>query len=1152
MSILSSESFPLFGNRLIEASAGTGKTHTITNLYLRLLLGRGAPAREVSEILVLTFTIAATEELRDRIRKRIITARRAFALGASDDEFLARLINESDDTHRDASLLSAALQLMDEAAIFTIHGFCARVLADNAFETGTLFDQNLDADRDALLETATEDCFRSYILTLAPLLRGAALDQWPTPAKLEEKLKPFLFRANLTMLPPYRNIDVNALEDRIREVKRRWIDDGFPDVIRAAGINGSTGSIKWLELMTEWCRSESLTTDMWPAWTSSLLEKRVNKKGYMPSHVVIDLIDAIQDDLTQIPFNLWHEVTGVVRANLEHYKADLSQLTLDDLLTKVRDALRGSSGDWLVELLAERWPVAMIDEFQDTDDIQYEIFTRIYSGREQNGLVLIGDPKQAIYQFRGADVFTYINARRAVSADDIFSLTTNWRSTAPFIEAVNILFDQPNIFDNDADIPFHRAVPAPSAAGRSIRDDACVPAPITIYQVEGDKLNANNARRLAMAWAAEETVRLLRGASKGDILIDGEPLKAGHIAFLVRGKTDARAARYALAERGIRSVYVTLESVFLTDTAEDLKAILQAALEPTNERALRAALAVRLMKCTATEIDRLSHDVIAQQAALEEFSEYHEIWATRDVATMIEKVVENRDIARKWFGETDGERQVTNLRHLTELLQRRAAAAPGMHRLLKWFTREKLEAETVDTEERQLRLESDRDLVKIVTMHASKGLEYEVVMIPMAAFTPPPSSRAAPYMFHASDNQHFNACIDFSDDDSSKQRARQEQVAEELRLLYVAITRAKHKCYIGFTQDAIKDTALGRLLQLPAFDAMPFEDALRARLPERLFDLLSVTRVDRTLWSPVRDTADWRRPHSAPDTRSYWRVHSYTGVARRIVVEEQASLPTPGGFTPGFGDDELESEPASTTRFNRFTFPKGPRAGVALHTLLENIDFDRPVADQAGQVSGCLARIGVTQNLELWNDVLKSWMTDVLSTSLSNGIRLADVPRRKRLDEMEFHFPLSTSAGLLDLLKSHGYLDPSATLDIGVLQGMMTGLIDLVFEKNGQYFLVDYKSNFLGTTPDDYSHAHLTEAMRHHRYDLQYLIYCVALRRYLESRVPGFDYDAHFGGVYYLFLRGMNGTADGSGVYFGKPDVAFLDQLDAMLGGTKA
>lgn len=1151
MKLLSSESFPLSGNRLIEASAGTGKTHTITNLYLRLLLGQGTAPRQVSEILVLTFTNAATEELRDRIRKRIVAARHAFAAGHSDDTFLQHLLVGSQGHERDTRLLSAALQLMDEATIFTIHGFCARVLADNAFETSTLFNLNLEGNQQALLQTATEDCFRSYILTLPSPARGVALALWKSPSALQKKVRPFLFRQHLTLLPPYHAVSLKNLTEQIREVKRRWIDEDFPAAMSASGLYRSNRSVSQLPQMTEWCASDSLVTDLWKEWTSQTLgNARLRKGEAAPSHPLIAAFDNIDAALQQIPFNLWRDVMQIINANLARYKADLGQLTLDDLLIRVHEALeQPTTGEWLVKHLAARWPVAMIDEFQDTDDTQYDIFKRIYGGPGDQSLFFVGDPKQAIYQFRGADVYTYINARRAVQADDIFSLAINWRSTPQLIEAVNLLFDQPNIFGNDADIPFERVSPSPLASDLTFVDTDKDPAPITLFQIRGDDLNAHKARRMAMGYAAEETSRLLAGAANGLVLINGEPLKAGHIAFLVRNKTDARAAREALADRNIRSVYVTQESVFLSDTASDLYTILQAAIEPTNERALRTALATPLLHSTAAEIDQLSSDVTAQQRLLNEFSDYHEVWATRNVAAMIEAIMVKRELASQWLGKPEGDRQITNLRHLLELLQSRAAESPGMHRLLNWFADQRRNADVVDAEARQLRLESDRNLVKIVTMHSAKGLEYGVVMIPLASFTSPPNSQSAPHLFHQAHDNQFHAFIDFSNDPESKRLAGLEQQAEDLRLLYVAITRAKYKCYIGF-HGAKAGAALARLLQLEDTSPDAVEAHLRTRLPASLFEILNVNQVNRTAWRTERDTTSLRPPGKAPNTFSDWRMHSYSGMARHITIDTETAQPDID-VTPGFSDDDPETAPASTSHFSRFSFPRGPRAGVALHTLLEKLDFTRPVEDQPDAVEHCLDRTGVTRNRAEWSAVLTEWMSDIVATPLEARLRLGDIAHSRRLDEMEFHFPLATGARMLDLLKEHHYLDTAATLTTGVLHGMMTGFMDLVFEAGGRYFLVDYKSNFLGDTAAEYALPQLQQAVRHHQYHLQYLIYCVALTRYLKSRLPHFDYEADFGGVYYLFLRGMNGSSADTGVFFDKPAAPFLTQLDNVMGGER-
>lgn len=1159
MKPLDATTYPLSSNRLIEASAGTGKTYTITNLYLRLLLGRTDAFERplaVNEILVLTFTIAATEELRTRIRSRIIEARRAFSQPLeSGDDFLVYLKQSSPDVERDSRLLSAALQLLDEASIYTIHGFCARVLADNAFETGTLFDQSLDADRDVLLETATQDCFRSHILTLPRMQRAIALRLWPSPEILFAKLKPFLFREGLTMLPPQQDLqtELAGLVDKIERARAGWLEDDIPALINDAGFRKGSKCLSRLAPMTEWCRGEELDTDLWENWSDKYLHSVITKGGTVPSHPVLTLIDEIHqagDLVEHEQFNLWQQVAQQVRANLNRYKLEQFQLTLDDLLVKVHEALHSRyAGPVLAASLAQRWPAALIDEFQDTDDVQAEIFTRIYRDRAGTGLHYIGDPKQAIYQFRGADVFTYINAKRAVDPEDaVFSLSTNWRSNARLVQAVNTLFTRPGIFDNDRDIPFVPVDAAPGADARRMTVEGKEVAPVSLTQFASNerRLTKDPARRLAMDHAAEEASRLLTLSGQGQATINHEPLRAGQIAVLVRDKNDARAARAAFAARGIGSVYVTLESVFLTETADDLRLILQAVLEPTNERALRSALAVPLLQSTAAEIADLSVDVTAQQRVLKEFSDYHHLWATMDVATMIESLMKERRIAQKWFGRPNGERQITNLRHLTELLQQRASTAPGMHRLLKWFTREKLAADTVAAEERQLRLESDRDLVQIVTMHASKGLEYDIVMIPMTAFIAQDRDNE-PCMFHEVVDGQFEARLDFSGDINHREAAYAEKQAEDMRLLYVAITRAKYKCYLGIPN--LKDlerAAIGKLLGLTEYSPEGVDERL-CRLDTALFQVELVESAALTPWVPVAGATDLVPPPPPPTLRSDWRVHSYTGVTRLIQRTEAASS---SGFdvTPGFGDDENVALPGLAAGFDRFAFPRGPRAGVALHTLMEHLDFTVPVGEQAAVLGRCLDRLGLTQQREQWLKGLTNWTGAVLAAPLPCDASLADIPRARRLDELEFHFPFHAGQDLLDVLASRGYLDPSRELRLGDITGMMTGLIDLVFEHDGRYYLVDYKSNHLGNEFENYEAAPVRATMVDHQYDLQYLIYTVALTRYLRQRITDFSFEKHFGGAIYLFMRGL--TPDGeTGIYFDRPDEAFVSELDTLLGG---
>ncbi len=1164
MRSLTSESFPLSGRQLIEASAGTGKTYTITNLYLRLILGHGTSPLSTREILLLTFTNAATDELRQRIRDRIILARKVFAGEESEknDDFIQYLFEQSDDLSKDRKLLSAALQTLDEASVFTIHGFCARVLTEQSFETGSLFNQDLDADRDLLLQLAAEDCFRSYILTLDETRRGMALKIWRTPEVLLRKLKPYLFRHNLSIIPPAGLIDdefSNLINDN-RQAKEIWLSEGISQLLQQCSFNGTSKTVRRLQQMNDNCMKEDFDPGLWEPYHREALFKAEKKTTVQPKHPVFELIDSIwqrQDLVAQVEHNLWHEVFNTISENLLGYKAQFGQMTLDDLLSRVHEAVTSSeSKGLLTEQLRGRWPVAMIDEFQDTDDLQYEIFRQIYPDQKESststaekpaGLFFIGDPKQAIYQFRGADIYTYINAKRNIESE-IFSLTTNWRSTKALIDAVNHLFQQQNIFGNDDDIPFEPASVAERNRNNAFTIHNQTAKPISLFSIQHQDSLKVPIRLQAMEYAAEQTAYLLNAASTGNVLVGDESLVAGQIAFLVRERKDAVSARQALARRNIRSVYVTLESVLLTDTADDLKLILQAVIDPTKERAIKAALATQLMQIPVSEIDALSHDIITQQKALQEFQYYHHLWATVDIAAMIGHLIVRRKIAEKWFLQQDGERQITNLRHLAELLQTRSTVAPGMHRLIKWFSREKQAAETVAVEERQLRLESDQHLVQIVTMHAAKGLEYDVVMIPMAGFGERKPNQNDPYLFHkAGDNQQFTTYLDIASNPENRQSHIDEESHEEMRLLYVAITRARYKCFIGVPLfKNIQNTALAKLLHFSdTHDQSEIPNQLD-QLPSELFDINAATTEKVTNYTPATPESPLAQPKTEPVIEAPWSMQSYSSIARRIETNEEHTTNT--DTEPGFSDDDRGSTSAIASKNpTRFSFPRGPRVGVALHDLLEQLDFAAGRTEIEDQALQCLDKIGINDH-KSWLTSLCEWLVDVLETTMDQDIDfcLAGITGQNRLNELEFHFPMRLKQEFLQELKTAGYLKADSKLSIGSLQGMMTGYIDLVVKHNDKYYLIDYKSNDLGPDNNAYGKEALSEAIKQHQYDLQYLIYTVALNRYLKQCDTSYDYRQHFGGVCYLFLRGMNGKT-GNGVYVDHPAETLINSLDSLL-----
>ena len=1167
MTQLITGSFPLTGHQLIEASAGTGKTYTITNLYLRLILGHNEdvqlrrPPLAPSQILVLTFTIAATDELRHRIRQRLVLARQIFAGEAEvtkdDDAFLNYLYSSSADKPRDRKLLTAALQMMDEASIFTIHSFCSRVLTEHSFETGTLFNQDLEGDKDQLMQMAAEDCFRSQILTLAAADRNIALGRWKSPASLLQEMKPYLARHNLTITP--RFLDVSALltvlTDDNKRAKQMWLDDDIEQRIIDCSYSKTKMSKKRFAAIRDYCHSERLDPSAWIHWSQANFQSAVAKATTPLEHEIFELIERIYQRayvVEQIEYNLWHTLFNAMRDNLMLYKRQLSQLTLDDLLASVHEVLQGDNGTPLATRLSGNWPVAMIDEFQDTDDLQYGIFSAIYPNSDDIGLFFIGDPKQAIYQFRGADIYTYINAKRQVtttSNSTIQSLSTNWRSTQAMVQAVNHLFGAADIFGNDQDIPFERAEAAAPNLTKSFNIAGEPQTPFSITVADAADGKKDDITLAAMEDAAETTAELLNLAQRGDALVNGKPLQAGQIAFLVRTKQHARMARKSLSTRGIRSVYLTQDSIFNTDTAKDLREFLLATIEPNNEGAIKAALATQLMQNQISNIAALDHDVQLQQSVLNEFQQYHRLWSSIDIAATVNHLIQHRKLSEKWLSQTDGERQLTNLRHLAELLQSRSVSHPGQHQLINWFSREIGLAQEFSNEESQLRLESDQHLVQIVTMHSAKGLEYDIVMIPVSGFGASGRFKPKTWLVHEQNAAHTFAPVLHIEPGGHEQLAAKETFDEDMRLLYVAFTRAKYKCYLGLPNyKELGEYAIAKLLNL-GDDSCPWHEAL-SRLPTTLFRSEEL-KTSKTEYIDQTAPDELNAPAALPYIDNTWRVHSYTGLTRNLSRNSpDADIDHPKDIVAGFGDDEPETTKVTppAAEFSRFTFPRGARIGIALHDLMEHLAFHASADEISTVAREYLPRFGLLDDLDKWSTVLEDWLVDILETSMSQDVDfcLADIPSKYRLNELEFHFPAALTQEFISTIQTAGYLEQNRSLSIAKVEGMMTGFIDLVVKVDGKFYLMDYKSNDLGSEQVLYEDEQLKAAMLHHQYDLQYLIYTVALNRYLEQSMENYDYDQHFGGVCYLFLRGMN-RSNGSGVFYDMPPRALIEKLDELV-----
>jgi exodeoxyribonuclease V beta subunit len=1181
--------FPLHGERLIEASAGTGKTYTIAGLYLRLLLGHGPLIEEgadagqpsaherplsVTEILVVTFTEAATAELRGRIRGRIHEARLAFMRGKVVDEdkdpLLAELLKEVEDHELAARRLLAAERQMDEAAVFTIHGFCQRMLKQNAFESGALFETEFLTDDSQLRQQAVSDYWRSEFYPVDKTLASAVRALWPSPAALLREMGSWLDNSELEIHPALGDETLAARHQaamaRIEVVKREWLAQ--TDEIRRqtdGQVSRYTGKNYegWLAKIGDWAQDESsgyaIPKEL-ERFGQTVLEENLKKGGTVPTLPLLRQIDELLASRPGIRDLILQRAAKVVRSRMQASKRQAHQLSFDDLLKDLDGALGSSLGERLCERIRATYRVAMIDEFQDTDPQQYRIFHRLYGGHTDTALLMIGDPKQAIYGFRGADIFTYIQARRNVSAH--YTLGRNWRSSSALVGAVNGLFERAkDPFIYEADIPF-LPVEAQGKSKALLLDGATAPV-LHCWQLTGQPTFNRGDYQSKMARAtAAEIHRLLTLAREGKAKIGDQAVKAGDIAVLVRTGAEGKLVQQELARLAIASVYLSnRESVLEQVEAREILLILHACQNPSEERSLRAALATGLFDLDARALDGLASDERAWESAVQEFMEYRSIWHRRGVLAMLRALLHRRNLASSLLASPYGERRLTNFLHLGELLQQVSSELDGEYALLRWLG-EAVNRQSGEDAEQVLRLESERKLVQIVTIHKSKGLEYPLVFLPFIC-----SHRTAETpLYHKADEAGNRTILDLTGAEGSLAEADRERLAEDLRLLYVALTRGVYATWLGLApvragagkseKTDLHHTAIGYLLQKgEEGDA----ETLATALTELAQALPGVAVGEPSLTRPAPLPPE-EEQLGEPQVRHFtgrlerdWWISSYSGLAAQGNGHSKGVL-----ANPGF-DDEVVTEaatlaaelstaqPEEAPQPSIFTFPKGARPGTLLHSLFETIDFQSAGGESlAEHIASLLLQDGFDES---WAPVLQQQVEAVLDTELpvehGEPVRLRDLAPERKQVELEFFLPMGrvTAPALTALCQQHDPLSRgNKPLSFATVQGMLKGFIDLVFEWQGRWYLLDYKSNHLGMSAADYSRPALERAMAEHRYDLQYQLYSLALHRLLTLRLPGYDFEQHFGGVFYLFLRGM----PQGGIFHTRPSRELVLGLDTL------
>ena len=1247
---------PLKGRHLIEASAGTGKTFNITRLYLRLLLEKKLT---VKEILVMTFTKAATEEIKGRIaatlREALLIWQQAKDNGNEIDsgcDPVYQYLFNSCDIDESLALLKAAQLELDEASVFTIHGFCQHVITQLAFNSGFAMSLNLGNDTSDLYLEAAEDFIRK-ISKSEDEFRLLAESGWHTPEKL---LREFNASIKSTLTP------ILLSEEDIEAACKKQLDEA-PHTSLAyvksllQSVEDNEGLLVEQLIKTPAHKKERpQELAALKAWLRSCVDEQ---SYYLPppeaeafvkgnryarnSSGVKEILTPIKDfagalkkafgekdkALSKVPvFKLVVEAIAFIKSRVEKQKKQLGVIDFDDLIRMLADEVV-KPNNTLVPELRKKFPVALIDEFQDTDAKQYAILDAVYPNPEnanESALLMIGDPKQAIYRFRGGDIFTYLKAGR--QADYRWVMNTNWRSVEGMVKAYNRLFYGAPVASNRPadvfgfDIKYNPVEFTPKAAAAktplidpaeqdkvmksAVMKSGVMKSAVTkrsamnyVSMCLDDKENAHIMRRKMAQWIAQEIYRLLNEAHFQTANGGTAPVKPQDIAILVKDRTEAGAIKSVLQQKGLACVYLSDRSnLFASAEAKDVLRLLNGIWHANDTSKVASSLASPLWGYSAqTLIELLYHEDDAQwDAAIDKVLSLRDMWLQKGCMSVLLYLMQD-----SYQPHADSvERALTNYQHLAEVLEKASTTHQRPEQLLDWLNKQIHKPES--DEELTLRLESDSQLIRLITQHGSKGLEYPIVFVPFATGyrDAAKNGNTTSQIFTYYDEEKQDLQMQLGQTPQAIARVQSESEAEDMRLAYVAVTRAAHRCYMGVVPLTNNErSALARALGVGGDGSNNDWSSVLNRVADE--DASHASHIDGDEFEEVYN--GFEQEDELPQLTALqftgtaseeWRLYSFSAMSRLTTVGANQSVETGTAAESGatteplsqtlpsvpvlqtirdeevYARDTLVGEMGSidadinssagiestvSKSDLRFTLEKGASAGNLLHDILEHSDFSAPDWEETGKE--LVNRFGLDEKR---TPLLYEWLEEALQTPLYPNMQLSmsDLPLAQTLREAEFYFPMNDTqwTQLREVLATHrknvadvigGEMETAPQLITAKLQGMMHGFIDLIFEHDGQFYVADYKSTWLGDTLDSYTPTALFHNSQHHLYDLQYLIYCLALHRYLKNTLPNYDPDMHFGGVYYLYLRGMHPENErGEGVFYTDVPSSVLNRLDGI------
>ena len=1210
------------GLHWIEASAGTGKTFTLSSLMVRIFLGAYLP----NQVIATTFTRAAAAELKSRVRARLIETLRYFegCQSLTEREIQAKIAVEQDplfikvltDYAQRVGFAQERLKLvidqLDELFVGTLDSFSQKLLREFSFESGKIERADITDDAQSYTQQLIHDVLREWIQAQPqPVVNYLLMSQQLksvenfiplvndtlnfASASMVEVQSPNLkidaFEKHLSYLTQINEQDIEKLSEYYLEdgqyfdlINKKAFSKGkftkifresLPQVISSLKVYGKESFFSQ-SIQKNILEVQSIFLDSKGNYRETIFKKcdqsvvdgfyndQLTKILYELVNAKLDLESQLKAYSTYVSYYLSSEV----KKRLPQVLQQKSETTFSQQIRTLSEALQGEQGRRFAQFVQARYPLILVDEFQDTNQDQDDMLARIWRDAQryhQGCMIMVGDPKQAIYGFRGGDMLTYNKARLDVLAKQgrQYSLKYNHRSVQKLVQVVDALFQRQQDFGEQVYYQPVEAGTRPHPALVDAQGENHVPLRWLLLE---DK--KNEAQQVA--WKIRD---LINQGIQQQLYVANDPLQfigANDIAVLSKNHDGLDKVQFELERLGILVNRPSKRSVFESQVAKDVGALLTAMMHPFDEAKVRRALLSRLLAIDLKQLLELEKQANGLSQFMADFDDIRDMWINKGFLSAWQYAL---NLFKVWknlvaYQSRDNERTVVNLRHLTELLSQHSEQFQGAQKLYHWYLKQlHLPAEREWELERKL---SNATGVQLMTIHQSKGLEFKIVFLLGADKDFKEMNKTLNFSTLEQINpttgqSELQRIVAVNDanllDPTAIDQHNERAEAEQHRLWYVALTRASHRVYALLQDQEYKsNTALafwrgqaGNLFEHPASG----DEVLLAEKPIRL--------------QPAEQQEIIQLQALAfPEQRFYPRSKtSFSALAQHLSRKEAIDALAVLSEKVGSADDEInhpvleDVELSQPLAWIKRQFPMGTTAGTFLHEIFEHIDFqdsgdwgleihrrfknDSPLLWQEllGKYQNEFGQDDETQ-LVLW---MQAWLADVLETPLHAGFQLKQLKADEHLAEFPFYLSLSDHVLAIKRIQALFQEYGIDLLDLNEANSAryLTGSIDLVYFDGQRYHIADYKSNFLGADQQSYNHDAIELNMSHASYWLQAGLYLVALHRYLKVNLLDYDIEKHLGQASYLYLRGMNGQPD-QGVLSWRASPEFILRLDAILG----